>query len=61
MNSGLQGCAEIQRKPSRRPLLSTHRDLDDLVKHDVRRDVKVEDEILEGEGCRMTSLAAPSF
>lgn len=59
-NSGLQGCAEIQRKYSRRHLLSTHRDLDDLVKHDVRRDVEVEDEILEEGGCRMASLAAPS-
>lgn len=26
----------------------THRDLDDLVEHDIRRDVEVEDEVLEG-------------
>lgn len=40
-------------------LLSTHRDLDDLVKHDIRREVEVEDEILEGRKTRVLALAAP--
>lgn len=45
-----QGCTEVQREltaclPGRLP---THRDLDDLVEHDVRSDVEVEDEVLEG-------------
>lgn len=35
-----------------RGLLPTHRDLDDLVKHDIRRDMEVEDEVLEGGRAR---------
>lgn len=47
--SSLHKSTVSAKSPTCQGLLPTHRDLDDLVEHDIRRDVEVEDEVLRGK------------
>lgn len=51
----MNSCAKVMQ------LLSTYRDLDDLVKHDIRRDVEIEDKVLEGGGTQSAVIGGHSL